>query len=165
MEQESHAVIYNEEPSAPPTYSQSQKYGQSGAYDQSQGYAHFQGQCQPGGRDKTRENMHSKVYEQQAGPEIITRQNNVAHATPRTFVVTSRERPPDQSVLAWFVCLCCFWPTGILAIIYASQANNEVGNEAWKKYRLAMVFIIASFLCGLTGIAFGIWRVVSLVNS
>jgi len=32
--------------------------------------------------------------------------------------------PVDYTTQAWIACLCCFWPTGLLAILKA----NEVGD-------------------------------------
>ncbi|XP_074612821.1 uncharacterized protein LOC141869721 [Acropora palmata] len=29
--------------------------------------------------------------------------------------------PKDHSMLAWFACLCCFWPVGIIAVIKSNQ--------------------------------------------
>ncbi|KAK3103135.1 hypothetical protein FSP39_016740 [Pinctada imbricata] len=34
--------------------------------------------------------------------------------------------PPDQMTKAIFVTICCFWPTGIFAIMKASEARSAV---------------------------------------
>ncbi|XP_045205340.2 trafficking regulator of GLUT4 1-like [Mercenaria mercenaria] len=33
-------------------------------------------------------------------------------------------RPPDYLIPSILACLCCFWPTELCAVIYASQAND-----------------------------------------
>ncbi|XP_045205368.2 proline-rich transmembrane protein 1-like [Mercenaria mercenaria] len=38
--------------------------------------------------------------------------------------VVTMPRPPDYMAASIFACLCCFWPTGLCAIYYASQASN-----------------------------------------
>lgn len=34
--------------------------------------------------------------------------------------------PPDYCGLAWFACLCCFWPTGICAIMKSNETRNAI---------------------------------------
>ncbi|CAH3144334.1 unnamed protein product [Pocillopora meandrina] len=31
--------------------------------------------------------------------------------------------PPDYQGLAWFACLCCCWPVGILAVLKSNEAS------------------------------------------
>ncbi|XP_045205366.1 proline-rich transmembrane protein 1-like isoform X2 [Mercenaria mercenaria] len=38
--------------------------------------------------------------------------------------VVAMPRPPDYMAASIFACLCCFWPTGLCAIYYASQASK-----------------------------------------
>ncbi|XP_048580929.1 proline-rich transmembrane protein 1 isoform X2 [Nematostella vectensis] len=34
--------------------------------------------------------------------------------------------PPDYQALAWFACLCCCWPVGIVAIIKSNEVRNAM---------------------------------------
>ncbi|XP_052222497.1 proline-rich transmembrane protein 1-like isoform X2 [Dreissena polymorpha] len=34
--------------------------------------------------------------------------------------------PHDYTTQAWLACLCCFWPTGLLAILKASEARDAL---------------------------------------
>ncbi|XP_060592334.1 trafficking regulator of GLUT4 1-like [Ruditapes philippinarum] len=43
---------------------------------------------------------------------------------PQTSELIVQHRPTDYMVSSMFACLCCFCPTGTLAIYYASEANN-----------------------------------------
>merc|ERR1719427_2203629 len=45
----------------------------------------------------------------------------VVMAQPMTTGVTYMGNVPDNAGIAWFSCLCCFWPLGIVAIM-KSQA-------------------------------------------
>lgn len=38
--------------------------------------------------------------------------------------VVAMPRPPDYMIGSIMACLCCFWPTGLCAIYYASQASK-----------------------------------------
>lgn len=49
---------------------------------------------------------------------VIVSQPGVAGA------VIVRPRPPDYMLSSVIACLCCFWPTGLCAIYFASQANS-----------------------------------------
>ena len=40
--------------------------------------------------------------------------------------MTVQGAPIDYTTQAWVACLCCFWPTGLLAIMKASQVNDLV---------------------------------------
>ncbi|KAK3608383.1 hypothetical protein CHS0354_035380 [Potamilus streckersoni] len=127
--------------------------------DQSQGY------------DQPVQHHQPPMYMQQVGyghpgqAAIITTQSNVVHLSPNTVVVTSGVRPPNGMVLAILVCIFCFWPTGICAIMYANQANDELDvNEAWSKYRTSRTLSIVSVTVGLLWIAIAIWKIVETVN-
>ncbi|WAQ94512.1 PRRT1-like protein [Mya arenaria] len=37
---------------------------------------------------------------------------------------TTGPPPTDYSTQAWIACLCCFWPTGLLAIMKANESRN-----------------------------------------
>ncbi|KAL3880759.1 hypothetical protein ACJMK2_032974 [Sinanodonta woodiana] len=111
------------------------------------------------------------MYDQPSGygypgqPNAITTQGNVSYVSPNTVIVTSGERPPNGMVLAILTCIFCFWPTGVCAIMYASQANSEVDNNvAWSKYRTSRTLSIVSIVVGLIWIAIAIWRIVYAVN-
>ncbi|KAK3596861.1 hypothetical protein CHS0354_039856 [Potamilus streckersoni] len=132
---------------APNPPGQPQGYGQPFEYRQPQMYVQPPGYGHPG------------------QPNIISTQGNVAYASPNTVVVTSGGRPPNGMVLAILACLFCFWPTGVCAIMYASQANNEVDNNmAWSKYRTSRTLSIVSIVVGMIWIAIAIWRIVEAVN-
>ncbi|XP_034333582.2 proline-rich transmembrane protein 1 isoform X4 [Magallana gigas] len=88
-----------------------------------------------------------------------------AHGQEKTSMVTQpgamvMERAPvthnwmGPAVLA---CLCCFWPTGICAIIAASNANEAAAYgdvlEAERQSRRARSYVTTSFLIGITLIA------------
>ncbi|KAK3593435.1 hypothetical protein CHS0354_020197 [Potamilus streckersoni] len=89
------------------------------------------------------------AYQQLGQPVVITAQANVPQVVPGTVVVVDSDRPPDRTVLAWLVCLFCFWPTGICAVIYAHQAKAEMDkNVAMAKTRQAQTFIIISAIVG-----------------
>ncbi|KAL3875106.1 hypothetical protein ACJMK2_038040 [Sinanodonta woodiana] len=91
-----------------------------------------------------------QVYQEPGYPAVVTAQMNVPQVVPGTVVVVDTDRPPDRTVLAWLVCLFCFWPTGIFAIIYANQAKAEMDkNVAMTKARQAQTFIIISLIVGL----------------
>ncbi|KAL3880745.1 hypothetical protein ACJMK2_032962 [Sinanodonta woodiana] len=99
-------------------------------------------------------------------PNTVTTQRSLCYGTPNTVIVTSGERPPSGMVLAIFACLCCFWPTGVCAIMYADQANSELDtNVAWRKYKTSITLSIVSIIVGLIWIALAIWRIVYMVNS
>ncbi|XP_052709358.1 synapse differentiation-inducing gene protein 1-like isoform X1 [Crassostrea angulata] len=89
----------------------------------------------------------------------------IAHGQEKTSMVTQpgamvMERAPvthnwmGPAVLA---CLCCFWPTGICAIIAASNANEAAAYgdvlEAERQSRRARSYVTTSFLIGITLIA------------
>ncbi|KAK3596860.1 hypothetical protein CHS0354_039855 [Potamilus streckersoni] len=126
---------------------QPQGYGQPYGYPQQPMYGQPQGYGQPG------------------QPGVVTTQTNVAYITPSTVVVTNNQPPPNGMVLAILACVFCFWPTGIGAIMYASQAKTEVdNNEAWRKYRMSRMFSIISIIVGIIWISIAIWRIVYAVN-
>nr|XP_022287689.1 proline-rich transmembrane protein 1-like [Crassostrea virginica] len=59
----------------------------------------------------------------------------------------------DWMTPAVLACLCCFWPTGICAIMSASKANDAAARgdvaEAQRLSRTARGLVIASFVLGI----------------
>ncbi|KAL3880750.1 hypothetical protein ACJMK2_032967 [Sinanodonta woodiana] len=122
---------------------------------------------QPPSYEHPSENPQPPMNEQPIGygypgqPNTITTQGNVSYVSPNTVTLTQGVRPPNGMAPAIFACLCCFWPTGICAIVYASQANSEENTDvAWSKYRTSRRLSIASIVVGLILIGFAIWRIV-----
>nr|XP_011426691.2 proline-rich transmembrane protein 1 [Crassostrea gigas]XP_011426692.2 proline-rich transmembrane protein 1 [Crassostrea gigas] len=70
--------------------------------------------------------------------------------------VVNRAQYRDWMAPAVLSCLCCFWPTGICAIIAASNANQaaEAGDviEAERQSRSARTHVIVSVILGIIGI-------------
>ncbi|KAH3833263.1 trafficking regulator of GLUT4 1-like isoform X2 [Dreissena polymorpha] len=62
-------------------------------------------------------------------------------------------RPPDYTYLALFSCLCCFWPLGLAALIYAIQAKSMVDtghyDDAKWRTNVALGLSIASVIVGI----------------
>ncbi|XP_031567662.1 proline-rich transmembrane protein 1-like [Actinia tenebrosa] len=44
-------------------------------------------------------------------------------------VVVAQVYPYDHCGLAWFACLCCFWPLGIVALINANNARDAINRD------------------------------------
>lgn len=63
--------------------------------------------------------------------------------------------PEDHKILAWFACLCCFWPVGIIAVLKSTQVHSHlargdvnsarIASADVKKYALIAVCIGISF--------------------
>ncbi|WAQ99381.1 PRRT1-like protein [Mya arenaria] len=87
-----------------------QQYGQS--YPIQQPYEVRAGQQQYVGQPYGGQNMSPVIVTQPGYPEVVT----------------TMPRPPDYMGPSVFACLCCFWPTGICAIYYASQANTAAAS-------------------------------------
>ncbi|XP_048770717.2 calcium-binding protein P-like [Ostrea edulis] len=83
----------------------------------------------------------------------------VTQPGPATMVIS---QPPQQDwmVPAILSCLCCFWPTGIFAILAANRAKNAaaVGNavEAQEQSRRARTLVITSVVIGIIVIGLSI---------
>ncbi|XP_015761664.1 PREDICTED: proline-rich transmembrane protein 1-like isoform X2 [Acropora digitifera] len=70
--------------------------------------------------------------------------------------------PEDHCMLAWFACLCCFWPVGIIAVIKSARVQSHldrgdvnsarIASAEAKKYALIAVCI---------GIAFNVFAALS----
>ncbi|XP_067037525.1 proline-rich transmembrane protein 1-like isoform X1 [Acropora muricata] len=64
--------------------------------------------------------------------------------------------PEDHCMLAWFACLCCFWPVGIMAVIKSNQVQSHlyrgdvnsarIASAEAKKYALIAVCIGIAFI-------------------
>ncbi|XP_029202049.1 proline-rich transmembrane protein 1-like [Acropora millepora] len=62
--------------------------------------------------------------------------------------------PEDHCMLAWFACLCCFWPVGIIAVIKSTRVQSHlargdvdsarIASAEAKKYALIAVCIGAA---------------------
>ncbi|XP_076114628.1 transmembrane protein 233-like isoform X2 [Mytilus galloprovincialis] len=61
--------------------------------------------------------------------------------------------PSDYMCSAIMACLCCCWPSGLIAMYFASSANDAKAKgdfeEARKKNSLARAMIIASVIFGI----------------
>lgn len=84
---------------------------------------------------------------------------------PGAMVINRAPVTQNWMVPAVLTCLCCFWPTGICAIIAASNANQAAANgdviEAEKQSRTARSYVTASFVIGIIMIILGVvYRVV-----
>ncbi|XP_045206844.2 uncharacterized protein LOC123559090 [Mercenaria mercenaria] len=62
-------------------------------------------------------------------------------------------RPADYRCLSLVACLCCFWPTGLVAIYFASMANSMADNGQMKDAKIMSncsgIFMIVSVVLGL----------------
>ncbi|XP_015761669.1 PREDICTED: proline-rich transmembrane protein 1-like isoform X1 [Acropora digitifera] len=45
--------------------------------------------------------------------------------------------PEDHSILAWFACLCCFWPVGIIAVLKSTQVQSHLARGDVNSARIA----------------------------
>ncbi|CAL1538280.1 unnamed protein product [Lymnaea stagnalis] len=52
--------------------------------------------------------------------------NIVVTQQPGSYPIVGGPAPPDHMCAAIFVTLCCFWPTGIVAIMRASDARSAL---------------------------------------
>ncbi|XP_078689841.1 transmembrane protein 91-like [Branchiostoma floridae x Branchiostoma belcheri] len=53
-------------------------------------------------------------------------QQTIVQTVPATQVVIAESRPPDHFGCALFTCLCCFWPTGIVALVFSCQVGQKL---------------------------------------
>ncbi|XP_052280840.1 uncharacterized protein LOC127878352 [Dreissena polymorpha] len=74
----------------------------------------------------------------------------VVNQPAQNTMCVMQPRPPDYTGLAFFSCLCCAWPLGLVAIILAIQAKslayNGHYNDAKRRSNVALGFIIASVI-------------------
>ncbi|XP_059155503.1 proline-rich transmembrane protein 1-like [Physella acuta] len=72
---------------------------------------------------------------------------------PAKNTVVTVPVPPDQMCAAIFVTLCCFWPTGIVAILRASNARTALAQgdltSAQVYSRTARSMVIISVVLGI----------------
>ncbi|XP_012941469.1 proline-rich transmembrane protein 1 [Aplysia californica] len=59
-------------------------------------------------------------------PQYQTQYGNVVIQQPMAYATSRGPPPQDHMCAAIFVTLCCFWPTGIVAIMRASDARAAV---------------------------------------
>ncbi|KAL3880753.1 hypothetical protein ACJMK2_032969, partial [Sinanodonta woodiana] len=86
--------------------------------------------------------------------------------SPNTVIVTQGVRPPNVMFLAIFACVCCFWPTGVFAIMFANQANSVIDNKlAWMKYKASTALSTVSIILGLIWIAVTAWRIMEMKDN
>ncbi|ESO89460.1 hypothetical protein LOTGIDRAFT_234303 [Lottia gigantea] len=82
--------------------------------------------------------MHN--YAQQQGPPVVS----------QTIITT---RPSDYFGCALFTCLCCFWPTGIAALVFSCNSRSAADRmdfaQAENDGRMAKIFSIISLVIGL----------------
>lgn len=76
-------------------------------------------------------------------------------------VIIQSPRVPNHMAIAILACLCCFWPTGIAAIYFATKVDeyNGLGNveEALKASKNVKILSIVSLVLGIViGIIVGI---------
>ncbi|XP_062597179.1 proline-rich transmembrane protein 1-like [Saccostrea cucullata] len=96
-------------------------------------------------------------------------QHNVVVAQPGPTMVVAQPPQQDWMVPAILSCLCCFWPTGIFAILAANKAKNaaQVGNvvEAQEQAGRARTLVIVSVVIGVIVIALSVILRVVLYSS
>ncbi|KAK3603614.1 hypothetical protein CHS0354_017332 [Potamilus streckersoni] len=85
-------------------------------------------------------------------------QNTVIVQSPQTVSLQYQVPPPDYTVSAWLACLCCFWPTGLIAIIKAHEANDAAARgdmfAANAAANTARQMVRASIIVGICSIVF-----------
>ncbi|KAH3833196.1 uncharacterized protein LOC127879388 [Dreissena polymorpha] len=91
---------------------------------------------------------------QQYGPPVIQNQSTVIVTQPfPTMGVVVQQQPPDYTVAAVLVCLFCFFPTGVAAIIFAMMASSQWSageyQEARRSSTIARNLVIASLVIGI----------------
>jgi len=75
--------------------------------------------------------------------------------------------PQDYTTQAWLSCLCCFWPTGILAIMRANESRDALArgdmNGAHLAANGARSMVRASVIIGIISVVFAVVIVVIYV--
>ncbi|CAG2208831.1 PRRT1 [Mytilus edulis] len=154
--------------SAPPPYAsivpQGQQYEQ---YPQGYSQTHEYAQIQPpqGYSHGTGYQPVAQGYEQQGYPQTQHSGQQpmyggqgqfvvVAQPVPSTMIMTTAQSKPfDWFIPALLACFCCFWPTGICAIVAACISNRAAasGNmqSAKRSARTARNLTILSVVLGL----------------
>lgn len=94
--------------------------------------------------------------QQQNGPQVCTIQNSEHHLHHHQQLPVSafqQTEVKDYLCQSIFTCLCCFWPLGIVAIIFscmtrsATRRNDQL--EASRMSSLAKSFALAALLVGI----------------
>ncbi|CAH1269592.1 PRRT1 [Branchiostoma lanceolatum] len=55
-------------------------------------------------------------------------QQTVVQTAPPTQIVIAEGRPQDHFGCALFTCICCFWPTGIVALVFSCQVSQKLND-------------------------------------
>ncbi|XP_011452862.3 proline-rich transmembrane protein 1 [Magallana gigas] len=88
---------------------------------------------------------------------------------PGAMVINRAPVAQNWMVPAVLTCLCCFWPTGICAILAASNANQAAANgdviEAEKQSRKARSYVTVSLVIGTILIMLGVVYRVALYST
>lgn len=87
-------------------------------------------------------------------------QNQTSVLVAPGAVTMNQPPPPDHMNLAIFVTLCCFWPTGIIAILKASEARSAINRgdilTAQSSSRSAKQMANISIIAGICSLVFGL---------
>lgn len=87
------------------------------------------------------------------GPQQIHGHQNVVLVGQPCALGGVVQRPPNYLALAIFSCLCCFWPTGICAIVSACNANSAADagdmSSASMNANKARMYSIISIVIGI----------------
>ncbi|KAK6190088.1 hypothetical protein SNE40_002023 [Patella caerulea] len=136
----------------------SQKYPPQGQYPPQQGqYPPQQGQYPPQQGQYSQQYPAGQVgYPPQYTPYGHPGYTNVVVSQPPPAMAVTGPPPQDHMCAAVFVTLCCFWPTGIIAIIKAMDARNalERGDlmTAQNSARSAKQMVTISVIVGIISI-------------
>ncbi|XP_022783540.1 proline-rich transmembrane protein 1-like isoform X2 [Stylophora pistillata] len=72
--------------------------------------------------------------------------------------------PPDYQGLAWFACLCCCWPVGILAILKSNEVRNSMARGDYNSARVASNSARTfSYLAIGLGVSFLVMYIIALI--
>ncbi|XP_014664854.1 PREDICTED: trithorax group protein osa-like isoform X2 [Priapulus caudatus] len=68
-------------------------------------------------------------------------------------IVQTNTKPPDYLIQSILVCICCFWPGGIIAIIYSMRVRSlymeQRYDESWQASRVTRNVIVACVAIGI----------------
>lgn len=140
----------------PPAYYQTEDPNVQTTFTYGNQYHQYQrGSQYPSPHDaQNTDNQHQPQYN--ARGHVVT----TMVSQPGAMEIKRTPVPQNWMGPAVLACLCCFWPTGICAIIAASNANEAAANgdvvEAEKHSKKARSYFAASVVMGLILIALGI---------
>ena len=112
-----------------------------------------------------------------SGPTSFGRRDSDVHYYPHqpqvTVTLTPSTNPgsPSPTYLTHSIlaCLCCFWPIGIAAIVFAIRTNNHNGRGNWeaakRSSKNAFTCCAAALVCGAIIIMLSIIFEMSTVNT